>query len=379
MTYKLKKGDHLIRKVAFLLLISLMASTSAGASTQTFNFSMKNNTGLSFENGSYTIEVVELAQPVYVKVNITNNDRSAVRNIYDSEAPITFDQIKLGASFITETSAMITIEFPDGWGAPKKYQVAVAQEGVPNIVLTKTADKTNIQIGEVVEIKIKIENTGNATAHNITLYETPSKGFTIATTFPSIRNAELEVGASQELYYALKAIESGTLKIEPANVNYDSKTSTSNPLTITVAAATQEKSNLTTVINLDKNNVTIGEQITATVIINNTGKAPAKFVRIDFTPPIGLEIIEENLKIDDNIQPGMPIERRITLKATETGNYKINLRTVYNDDPNGLISNSEPIVVTEKEGNYLYIFMPIIIILVGIVLFAIKRHKEYSY
>jgi uncharacterized repeat protein (TIGR01451 family) len=383
MTYKLKK-DHSIRKLVFLLLISLMASTIGSASTQTFNFSMQNNTGLSFENGSYKIEIIELARPVYVKVNMTYGDTPVIRNLYDSEAPITFNQIKLGASFITETSAMITIEFPAGWGYPKKYQVVhpVAPVVVPNIVLTKSVDKTNVNVGDVVEFKIKMENTGNGTAYNLTLNEQPPNGFSNApgSRLPSVINAELAAGASQELYYALKAVESGTFNIEPTIAIYSSKTSKSNSLTITVAAATQEKSNLTTAISLDKMNVTAGESLIATVKITNTGKATAKSVRIKGTTPLGMEVIDGNLIKDyESIVPAGIEEYRFTLKANEAGNYTIHLITVYNDNEAGVPSDSDTITVTGKEGNYLYYSIPIMIFIIGIVLFVIKRHREYSY
>lgn len=384
MTYKLEKGDHLIRKLAFLLLISLMASTASGASTQTFNFSMQNNTGLNFESGSYIIEVIELARPVYVKVNMTNGDKPVIRNLYEGEAPITFNQIKLGASFITETSAMITIEFPAGWGYPKKYQIVrpVAQVGVPNIVLTKSVDKTNVNVGDVVEFKIKMENIGNATAYNLTLNEQPPNGFSNApgSRLPSVINAELAAGASQELYYALKAVESGTFNIEPTIAIYSSKTSKSNSLTITVAAATQEKSNLTTVISIDKKNVYTDGTIKATVKINNTGKATAKSVLVDGIPPLGMEAVEGDLRqVYDSIAPADAKEYRVTLKPKEPGNYTIHLRTVYNDNEAGVPSESETITVTEKQGNYLYFLLPIMIFIIGIVLFTIKRHREYSY
>jgi uncharacterized repeat protein (TIGR01451 family) len=382
MTYKLKKGDHSLRKLVFLLLISLMASTVGSASAQTFNFSMQNNTGLSFENGSYIIEVIEIGQPVYVKVNMTNTNRSAVRNIYDSEAPITFDQIKLGASFITETSAMITIEFPAEWGAPKKYQIAVAQAGVPNIVLTKTADKTNINNGDVVKFKIKLENNGNATAYNVTLIEQLPSGFSNApySTFPPEANSELAAGDTQELSYGLQAVDSGTFTIEPSIVKYGSKTSKSNSLTITVTDVAQEKSNLTTVISIDKKNVYTDETIKATVKITNTGKAPAKSVLVEGTPQLGMEVTEGDLRqVYDIIPPMESKEYRVGLKATEKGNYSIQLRTTYNDDVIGTLSDSEIITVTGKEGNYLYFSIPIMIFIIGIVLFTIKRHREYSY
>lgn len=374
-----KNGDCWIRKFTFLLLILLMFPVAVDATTQKFNFTVQNNTALNFENGSYIIEVIEIYSPLYVKVNMTSNGLSRINTLFEGEAPVTFNEIALSSSSITGTYAVVTIEFPSGWGAPKQYQI-VRPVLTPNIVLTKSVDKTNINEGDIVSFTIKVENTGNATAYNLTLIESFPKGFSPALgKFPPEIADKLDAGKSQELDYALKAVDSGTFSIDPAIVKYGSKASTSNSLTITVAGPVQEKANLTTFINLDKNNIHTGDLIKATIKINNTGNAPAKFVRIDFTPPIGLEIIEENLRIDNDIQPGIPVERRITLKATETGNYSINLRTVYNDDPIGIISNSEPIVVTQKEQNYLYILVPITIIIVGIVLFTIRRHKEYSY
>jgi len=374
-----KNEDCWTRKLIFLLLILLMFPAASDASTQKFNFTVQKDTALNFENGSYIIDVIEISKPVYVKVNLTyNGEPKGIKTLYDSE-PIIFYEITLSSSSITNTNAMIFIEFPIGWSAPKKYTV-VRPVLVPNIVLTKSVDKTNIQIGDVVEIKIKIENTGNATAHNLTLSEIPSKGFTIATTFPSIKNVELAAGASQELYYSLKAVESGTLKIEPATVDYDSKTSKSNSLTITVSEAALEKSNLSTTISVDKNNVYTNDLITATVKITNTGNAATKFVDIDFTPQEGMAVIENNLdKVLDSIAPGESLNYRLTLKANEAGNYTIHLRTVYNDATAGIPSDSEPIIVTQKEQNYLYFLVPIAIIIVGILLFTIKRHREYSY
>ena len=254
-----------MRKLIFLSVIIVIFSTVGGASTQKFNFTMENNTALNFENGSYIIEVIEISGPMYLKVNLTSSNRQAFKYLYDSEAPIIFDQIALSTSSITETSALITIEFPVGWGYPKKYQIVrpVASVGIPNIILTKSADKINMNVGDIVEFKIKMENTGNATAYNLTLNEQLPTGFSIASgsRLPSVINSELASGASQELYYALKAVESGTFNIDPTIAIYSSKIpSKSNSLTITVAKFIQDKSNLNTVISLDKKNVYTDER-----------------------------------------------------------------------------------------------------------------------
>ncbi len=178
----------------------------------------------------------------------------------------------------------------------------------------------------------------------------------------------------------MKAVDSGTFDIDPAIVKYGSKISTSNSLTITVAGTVQKKANLTTEISMDKNNVFTGDKIKATVKITNTGKADAKSVLVDGTPPLGMEVIEGDLRqVYDSIAPGESKEYRVGLKADDAGNYTIHLITVYNDNEGGVPSDSQPIIVTQREQNYMYILIPIIIIMVGIVLFTIRRHREYSY
>lgn len=376
-----KTGDCRMRKLVFLLLILLMFSTASEAATQKFNFTMQLDTALNFENGSYVIEVIEISKPMYVRVNLTsNNFPSRLSTLVDGEDPTTYNEIKLSSSFITSTDAVITIEFPSGWSAPKKYTI-VRPFMIPNIVLTKSVDKTNINKGDVVSFTIKVENTGNATAYNLTLIEPLPKGFSSALgRFPPAIVDKLDAGASQELYYALKAVESGTFNIEPATVNYGSRTSKSNSLTITVAGVAEEKANLSTSISIDKNNVYTGDGIKATVKITNSGKVPAKSVLVDGTPQLDMEVVEGDLRqVYDTIAPGELKEYRVTLKANEAGNYSINLRTTYNDDIIGAVSNSEPILVTQKEQNYFYVLLPAAIIILGIVLFTIKRHREYSY
>ncbi len=389
MTQDWKNGYYL-RKLAFLILLLLVFPTAAEASTKTYNFTMENNSALTFESNYYIIEVLELNShaPKFVKVNLTLSGSSKNFNLYESEDPYLpspFNMVNIRSSFITDASAIIKIEFPANWSNPKTYQIVrpVAPVGVPNIVLTKSVDKTNVNMGDVVKFKIKLENTGNATAYNVTLIEQLPSGFSIApySAFPPVINAELAVGESQELNYGLKAEDSGTFIIEPTIVKYSSRPpSKSNSITISVSEPAQKKANLSTIIRLDKNNVTVGDLIKAVITITNNGTASSKSVLIEFISQPGIEIVDGDLiKRYDNIAPTEIQQYRITLKAIESGNYSVRLRTDYNDAPSGVYSESEPITVTQKERNYLYILVPIIIIIVGIVLFTIKRHREYSY
>lgn len=380
-----------MRQLCFLLLMLLMYPVIVNAQTQTFNFTMQNNTALNFEGGYYIIEVTEINAhfPKFVKVNLTTSGTSKTYNIYDGENPYLsspYDRIDIRASSLTETSVYLTVQLPVEWSYPERYTIErsaqVPSIKVPNIVLTKSVDKTDLNIDDIAEFKIKVENTGNATAYNITLIEQLPNGFSKAqgSRFPPVINAELAAGATQELYYALKAVDSGTFNIEPAVVNYGSRTNRSNSLTITVAKVDQLKSNLTIIITLDKKDVNTGDIIKGVIKITNTGEAAAKSILVDGTPPLGVEVIEGDLRqVYDSINPDETKEYRVTLRATEAGNYSMLLRTIYNDNQAGVSSYSEPITVIKKERNYLYIVIPIIGIIAGLVSFAIKRHKEYSY
>ena len=373
-----------MRQFYFLVSILLLLPILAGAQTQKFNFTVENNSAMNFENGSYIIEVIEVGKSMYARVNITFSGQSKINNIYDGETPLPFGQIKISSSSITSTKATINVEFPDGWAFPKIYQIVrpTAPVGIPNLIITRTVDKTNLNVGDVLSFTINVENTGNATAYNITLTERLPNGFSSAagSRFPPVITNKLEPGESQELYYALKAVDPGTFTIEPTIVNYGSKTAKSNQITITVAGVVEEKSNLSTEINIEKKDVFTEDPFKVSIRITNTGKARAKSVLIDGTTPIGLRVIEGDLRqVYESIAPDEQKEYRVILKADEAGNYSINLRTIYNDYSIGVSSSSGTITVTGKEKNYLYIIIPVTAMVLGFVMFTIKKHKEYKY
>ena len=175
-------------------------------------------------------------------------------------------------------------------------------------------------------------------------------------------------------------MEPGIYKIEPSEVKYGARTNESGEIIITVAEPEMRKSNLNTVISIDNFRVETGDPIKATVKITNNGTSSARSVLIDGTLPLDMEIIEGDLRqVYDIINPDEIKEYRIILKAKEAGNYTIHLRTVYNDAVNGVPSDSPPIIVTEKDKRYWYFFVPVIGIAIAMVLFIVKRHREYSY
>ncbi len=354
-------------------------------------FSLENYTGLNFKNGFYKIEVIEISKPgdmPFVKVNLITGGLTKQYYVRRNEDPSIkdepFNQINLNSSFISETVAMIAVKFPDTWGSPEKYTVEkpVIPEKIPNIVLKKSVDKSTLNKGDIIEFSIIVENTGNGTAYNLTLKDRFPPGFAIAqrSRFPPVIQDELKAGDSVELFFALKAVESGSYNIEPTTIEYGSKTAKSNPIFLTVLDEKIEKSHLLTNITPDKTNIFTGDLVEVTVKITNNGNSSAESILIEGPIPKGMEVTKGDLRqVYKKIEPGESEEYSTTLKTVETGNYSIKLRTIYSDDSTGFSSNSDLIIVTEKEKNYLFILIPAIILITGIALFVIRRHREYSY
>lgn len=375
-----------------------MFSSVAGATTE--YYSVGNNTGLNFMNGYYLIEVVEVNKAdAFVIVNLTSDGQSSNYYLYDTiDAEINtapWNRLtNLNASFITANSFRMGIEYSGNWTTIPiiRYTIntpaTLAEEEaskVPNIVVTKSVDKTNVNLGDVVEFKLTVENTGNGTASDITLNEFLPSSFTRAagTTFPPKIKENLDAGEIDTIVYGLKAVESGTFNIEPATVSYNSKTSKSNSITIIVAKEIKEKSKLTTAITIDETNVFNEDLINLKVKITNNGNVSAESILIEGSVPDGLELEEGDLRqIFKEIEPDESKSFSAILKAVDGGNYTITIKTSYNDDMTGFATKSEPISVTEKEKNpidYWYIILPIISIIIGVVLFTMRKHKEYRY
>ncbi|CAG0948341.1 hypothetical protein METP3_00020 [Methanosarcinales archaeon] len=379
-----------MNKFSFLLLFLLIFSMPVDA-LKNESFFLENNTGLDFMTGYYKIEVIEISKPgdmPFVKISLITGGLTKQYYLRENEDPSIniepYNKINLNSSFITTTVAKISVEYPDNWGSPIKYnvEIPVVAEKIPEIVLTKSVDKTTLNKGDVVEFKLILENTGNGTAYNLTLEDRFPPGFTSApgSRFPPVIQDELKAGESLELLFALKAVEPGSYDIEPTTIRYSSKSARSNPVSLTVLEDIKEKSDLITVITLDKFNIFTGEPVKAIVKITNKGNVSAESILIKGTVPKGMEVIEGDLRqAYTKIEPDESEEYSATLKAVESGNYSIQLKTSYSDDLTGSSTNSDPIIVTEKEKNYLYILTPVIIIIVGIVLFILKRHREYRF
>lgn len=371
-----------------------MFSGVAGAKVEYFY--MENNTGLNFMNGYYLIEVIDIKKAdFFAIVNLTSDGQSNRYHIRSESSSIStypWNRINdINASFFTDNSFRMGIDYPDNWSAPVKYTISSAtgtksdSSKVPIIVVTKSVEETDINVGDIIEIKIKTTNTGNETASGVTLTEYMPEGFIRATgsRFPPVVKEKLEPGESDEIYYALEAVKAGTFTIEPTKIEYGTGRKESNSITITVSREVKEKSQLVTEIFIDDNDFMTGDLINMVVKIINNGNASAESVLIEGLVPKGLELEEGDLRqLYKKIESGEYESYSVILKAVDGGNYTVRLKTSYNDDTVGFATSSETISVTKKEKNpvdYWYIILPITGLIVGVVLFTMNRHKEYRY
>ncbi|MDL5503957.1 MAG: hypothetical protein QSU88_12175, partial [Candidatus Methanoperedens sp.] len=170
--------------------------------------------------GYYKIEVIEISKPgdmPFIKVNLITDGLTKLYYLRENEDPSIniepFNKINLNSSFITTTAAQVSVEYPDNWESPIKYniEIPIVAEKIPEIALTKSVDKTTLNKGDVVEFKIIVENNGNGTALNLTIEDRFPPGFTSApgSRFPPAIQDELKAGERLELLFALKAVEPG--------------------------------------------------------------------------------------------------------------------------------------------------------------------------
>ena len=92
-------------------------------------------------------------------------------------------------------------------------------------------------------------------------------------------------------------------------------------------------------MSVDLSSVERNGKITSTIILRNTGSAPAQAVRLDILVPDGMEFVsgDEGIEIIggtpriylETLQPNNDKEFSYTLKAKEMGTYSINSELSY--------------------------------------------------
>lgn len=405
------------------VLFLVMLAGSASARVEIYNDSITEGDGYQINN--FVIDVTD----VFVSANsvvfkVYERDELKIDKMINRNDSITFDfnggevELRLmsviGATlprarvFITVSNYNIADlhanEIINGGHEYATYS------GTPVIEITKTVDKDDIMVGDVITVTVTAKNTGDDKATNVIFSDPKQEHFILdKSILEQTSPMSMDVGSSQTIFvYMLKATDDGTFTLKPStatfsnSANQDFPQASSTTPTVMITGMPKENAVLELSTNIDSMTVARNDQVTATINIKNTGDAPASAVWINMVIPEDLKYVSGDSAIE--IIDGMPKiymesfglqqekEFTYTVKVNELGTYTLTTKLSYEYD-NGVDAEKQKMSVESVTGNIyvqkgkydelleqpIYVYALPIIIVVVIGAWIYHRHKQYKF
>jgi uncharacterized repeat protein (TIGR01451 family) len=412
--------------ILFTIFIMLISGSSVSAKTAVYEGDIEE--GQAYQLNNYVIEFTDIFPEantasfyVYEKDSEVSsglldvNETAEFDFEAEGEVQILLKSVHSGGNLPRATVEITLSNYSEGDlyvnKIVEKGRFGATYSGDPEIVITKSVDKSEVELGESITVTVKAKNTGNDTAYNVSFTDPKQEHFVLEETTFEVSSAIPEIGYGESVpetlvyMYKLRATDAGTFSLKEVNAAYTNSAgqpyeSSSNSPSITVKEGNKQSANIETTMNVDSSSVERNQEITSTVILRNTGNAPAQAVRLDILVPEGLEYVggEGIEKVGGNpriyietLQPNNDKEYTYTIKAEEMGTHNISSKLSYEynngiDKENIKISNeSSASIINVKEGRFdfllknpLYIIIPVLI-LAAIGIHMYRRHKEYKY
>ena len=277
-------------------------------------------------------------------------------------------------------------EYRSDYGYPQKYvtERAMAPKNLPKLEVTTTMDRTGISVGDEVKVTITVTNSGNDTARDVSIQESPplAQFRYVAGYPPKIKNA-LEPGETDSAVYSMVAAAEGDLTIPATVARYsDSKSTISSASSQSLSVTIRPERRPDLVLEVDlPGSIRYGGQGTINVTVRNEGEASAYKVEVEseVKPDSGLEIVEGSL--DESfyeIPVGGSESYTATVLGSRSGSYEIDLLASFQGDGDMMREETAfEVTVLEREYKFFY-YLPIVpVIIIGIWLF--RRYREYKY
>ena len=378
--------------VAAVLLMLLFPMTAAGA--ETTNITIGVNEYVVLNNDIY-IELLDIGADMGWSAQVHfysyQDSVGTKKTLYRGDIPlgytsgsgmtieVTLDSVfSNGASFVIESSKKLYVT--------ERHAGEVEAEPitVPKLTISRTIDPNAVEVGQTVKVTLTIKNTGNGTATDIMLDEG-----TIAKTYKDGCPSTIEdiaAGATERIEYDLKIGEDaqpGTREMPPSVLNYkgesgvsDSVLSQSSVLKIIPKEVLLPE--LTISIDPIDYVVTCGDDVPMVVTITNIGNATSEKVYVKGDLPPGVRLVKggELEPVYESIKPDKSEEYEVILVADEEGKHVVEMKVMWADEEATAVFE----FWAEKSGleeYYIYIIAAIPILL--ILLWIIKRRREYSY
>jgi len=391
-------GVRILVIATFFMLTFSMAATAADH--RIFDDDLRVNEGIEI-NRDIKIEVVEVKETIVgsAKFRISSYMKlTETHTVYKGDSPSFKYTTYSGSCIYIDVLAVRggnRVEFnvtgPDDWRVTNYYEVEPEETAdkteavtVPKLKITRTLDIPSLQQGQMVEVTFKIKNEGNGTALEIELDEPAIKG-TYIEGCPATLD-DIAAGATERVSYDLRIVdaEPGTYELNPTLLNYKSESgasysseSASNVLVIVAEEVLVPELGITITIESDDNVMICGDRFPAIIRIDNTGNATSGRVTIKSHLPDDVRVADGEIDpVYESIKPGDFVEYDVTMIAYEPGKHVIEMDVLWADAE----ASASGEFWAERSGfdkYYIYILAAIPIVL--ILLWFIKRRREYSF
>ncbi len=383
----------LVIATLFMLTFSM---TAVAADHIIFGQYLRVNEGVEI-NYDIEIEVVEVKETIVdsAKFRISSYMMSEkIYTIFEGDTPTEYKTnsgtpIQIDVISVQGKTVFFEVTGPDEWRVTNYYEVEpeeIETEAVtvPELKITRTLDISSVQQGQTVGVTFKIKNDGNGTASEIELDEPVIKG-TYKEGCPTTLD-DIAAGATERVSYDLRIVdaEPGTYELDPTLLNYKSESGTSyssesssNVLVIVAEEVLAPELGIEITIESDDDVIICGERFSATVRIDNTGNATTGRVTIKSHLPDDVRVADGEIDpVYESIKPGDFEEYEVTMIAYDPGKHVIDMDVLWADEDASVGVE----FWAERSGfdkYYIYILAAIPILL--ILLWLIKRRREYSF
>ncbi len=379
-----------------VLFALILTSSQAKDSNNEVTFSdFTLYTGDSVEIASYTIQLVEVQSVrdgiVVIRATKSGGALDEQRALLQNNANSFDGGSENGGLTVTITdifddqSAKVRVEYPKDLGTPRKQTAESGSKGLgsqPVLAVEKSFDNDNPSVGSEVKVTVMVKNIGGGLAEDIVVDDQPPlANFVYIAGYPPKIKSQLDPGESDSAIYVIDAVKEGTVKVPPIEVRYsDSKknTKSNESAPFNVVIAPKSKPDLDIKLN-PSGSIPLGQEGKLNVSLYNSGKATAYKVEIksEIEPSGGLDATDLD-KSYFEIDPGAMESYSAELTGRSSGEYTVNLKVSYQDGNDVMLKEgSTTIVVLEREYKYLYYLL--ILPLLAVSAWLIKRYKEYKY
>ncbi|MGC9514747.1 COG1361 S-layer family protein [Methanocrinis sp.] len=286
-----------------------------------------------------------------------------------------------------EDTVRMRAEYRTDYGYPQKYvtERALAPRSLPKLDVETTVDRAEVSVGDEVKVTITLKNTGNDTARDVTVQDSPPlPQFRYLAGYPPKIKNQLQPGESDIAIYSMVAATEGEVKIPATVARYaDSKSTiyTGSSPSIKIEIRPKRKPDL--VVKVDPPAaIEHGSEGAINVTVENQGDASAYRVEVESdlrSGGEGLKIVKGSL--DESffeIPPGGAESYSATVRGSESGAHTVGLVARYQGDGEMMQADTTfEIAVLEREHKYIY-YLPVVpVVIMGVWLF--RRYKEYKY